>query len=182
MRLAHIVLLGVALAAPLFAQEYIDQQSLDGSVYMAAFSQTDLAQSFQSQTASNASGAAVMTQAGVGGGDTITISLWNLLPNQAGAQQLASGSVSGVAPGQWAEVHWSPVGISDNVTYYLVFTSNTNTMGLAGSVNNPYPYGNVYANAGYMPFPSFDYAFKTYAVPEPTALALLGVGLLLRRR
>ena len=89
--------------------------------YMAAFSQTDLAQSFM-QAGNYISGAAVMTQAGIGGGDTITMAIWTQLPN-AGGSMIASGSVAGTAPGQWAEVHWSPVPITPNTTYYMVFTS-----------------------------------------------------------
>ncbi len=173
----------LAAVAGVQAQEVIDQQQLDGSVYMAAFAQTDLAQSFQSQTAKNISGAAVLTQAGVGNGDNITITVWTGLPN-AGGSPIASGTMNNVQNGQWADVHWSPVNISDNVTYYLVFTSNNNTMGLAGSLVNPYPYGQVYANPGYTPFPQYDYAFKTYTfIPEPASLSMLALaGLVALRR
>ncbi len=178
-----VLVLGLAVVGVSAGRaDLIDQQQLDGSVYMAAFSQTDLAQSFQSQTASNISGASIMTQAGVGGGDVITIAVWDALPN-AGGNMLASGSVGGVTPGSWAEVHWAPVPIVDNTTYYLVFTSDTNTMGIAGALNNPYPFGNVFANAGYNPFPNFDYAFQTFTIPEPAALLLIGLaGLFIRRR
>ncbi len=49
----------------------------------------------------------------------------------------------------------------------------------------------VFANAGYQPFPNFDYTFRTYAqlgegVPEPASLLLVAGGvaaaLLLCRR
>ncbi len=176
-----VVAVAVAALAMAANAHILDQSQTDGSVYMAAFSQTDLAQSFM-QTNNTIDGAAVLTQAGIGGGDIITISLWNLLPN-AGGSMLATGSVSGVTPGQWAEVTWPAVNITPATTYYLVFTSDRNTMGLAGSVNNPYPNGQVYANAGFQPFPAFDYAFKTYYLPEPAALAMFAVaGLLIRRR
>lgn len=55
---------------------------------------------------------------------------------------------------------------------------------MAGDTSNPYTSGQVYANAGFVPFNTFDYAFRTYAddqfgsVPEPGTLALLGLGFL----
>jgi len=173
----------LAVVGAAVGQEIVDQQQLDNSVYMAAFSQGDLAQSFQSQTANNISGAAVQTQAGIGNGDLITIGVWDKLPN-AGGTLLASGTTKPINAGDWAEVHWTPINITDNLTYYLVFTSNANTMGLSGSVNNPYPYGQVYANPGYGGFPSFDYTFKTYTyIPEPATLSLLALaGLVMLRR
>jgi len=42
-----------------------------------------------------------------------------------------------------------------------VFSGNT-TLGVNGDLNNPYHYGWVFANPGYNPFPSYDYAFRTY--------------------
>ncbi len=176
----HRRLFAVSVIAVLMAfavgpvQAYIiDQSQYDGSVYMAAFSQTDLAQSFQ-QANNNIVGGSVLTQANVGGPDDITISLWDRLPN-AGGNMLATGTATNVSAGQWAIVTWPMVNVVPNTTYYLVYTSAHNTMGLAGSVVNPYPRGMVFANPGYNAFPQFDYAFETFAIPEPATLSLLAL-------
>lgn len=136
----------------------IDQNQPDGSVYMAAFSQTCLAQSFQ-QTHDNIAGAGIKLQSGIGSSDNVTIQLWTGLPN-AGGTMLTSASATGTQ-GQWVDVYWTPVTVTPGTTYFLVFTGNT-TLGISGSLSNPYPYGCVYANSGYMQFPSYDYAFRTY--------------------
>lgn len=150
-------LAAVCFVAPAMADQ-IDQNQPDGSVYMAAFAQTDLAQSFK-QTNSDISGAGILLQAGVGGTDNVRISVWDNLPN-AGGNMLAQAQAQGTA-GQWVDVFWSAIPITPATTYYLVFDGNV-TLGIAGSVNNPYPDGMVFANPGYNPFPSFDYAFRTY--------------------
>jgi len=175
--LALLVTAGVAQVA---VADFIDQNQTDGSVYMAAFSQTDLAQSFQ-QSANNISGAGILLQADVGTTDTVTISLWTTLPN-GGGTMLASASASGTA-GEWVDVFWDTVSISAGTTYFLDFSGNS-TLGIAGSLSNPYAGGQVFANAGYGPFPDFDYAFRTYYkdVPAPSALALLGLGGLVATR
>ncbi len=158
-------LLVIALAAAMcsFAvsasAQLIDQNQPSGVTYMAGFSQGDLAQSFM-QTNANISGAGILLQSGIGTSDTVTISLWNLLPNQAGAVMLASASATGTA-GQWVDVFWGLVPIAPATTYYLVFTGNT-TLGIAGDTSNPYAFGQVYANPGYQSWPTFDYAFRTY--------------------
>lgn len=145
------------LAAPASA-DVIDQNQPSGVTYMAAFSQTDLAQSFI-QTADNVSGAGILLQAGAGTSDNVTISLWDALPN-AGGTMLATASATGTA-GEWVDVYWSPVAVTPGVTYYLVFDGNV-TLGIAGDTSNPYPNGHVFANPGYNPFLDFDYAFRTY--------------------
>lgn len=89
----------------------------------------------------------------------MTIQLWTNLPN-AGGTMLAEASATGTA-GNWVDVFWNFVVVTPATTYYLVFTGNT-TLGIAGDTNNPYPYGMVYANAGYTPFANFDYTFRTY--------------------
>lgn len=147
----------LALSVPALA-DTIDQNQPSGPVYMAAFAQTDLAQSFQ-QTNGNCSGAGILLQAGVGTTDNVEIQLWTNLPN-AGGTMLATASAQGTQ-GQWVDVFWSPVTVTPGTTYFLVFTGNT-TLGIAGDTNNPYPNGCVYANPGYQIFPSFDYAFRTY--------------------
>lgn len=145
------------LAFPLLSDE-IDQNQPNGPVYMAAFSQGDLAQSFM-QTNGNISGAGILLQAGVGSSDNVTIQVWDGLPN-AGGIMLADGSDSGTQ-GQWVDVFWDAVLITPMTTYYLVFVGNT-SLGIAGDTSNPYPHGHVFANPGFQPFPNFDYAFRTY--------------------
>lgn len=175
-----VALLAVAGIASAALADVIDQNQPDGSVYMAAFSQTDLAQSFQTQSAPNITGAGILLQSGIGSVDTVIIELWTTLPN-GGGQMLASGSAQGTA-GEWVDVFWNGVNIAPNTTYYLHFTGNS-TLGIAGSVSNPYPFGQVYANAGFQSFPDFDYAFRTWTIPTPGALSVLGIaGLAATRR
>ena len=158
-------LLALALAAaccfatPASSDYVIDQDQPSGPVYMAHFAQTGLAQSFM-HTYPIISGAGILLQAGVGSSDNVTIELWTLLPNQDGAEMLATGSALGTQ-GQWVDVYWDDVIISPMATYYLVFTGNM-TLGIAGDTDNPYPFGCVYANWNYMEFPTFDYAFRTW--------------------
>jgi MYXO-CTERM domain-containing protein len=173
--LTRTVFMAVTLAAAAGVHaDVIDQNQPDNSVYMAGFSQGDLAQSFQTQTQNFISGAGIFLQAGIGDTDNVNISLWDALPN-AGGNMLATGSAKGVQ-GDWVDIFWSPVGISQNTTYFLVFDGNT-SLGIAGSVSNPYPFGDVYANPGYNQFPGFDYTFRTWApIPAPGAAALLGLG------
>lgn len=139
----------------------IDQQALTNNAYMAAFSQTDLAQSFI-PTQNTSCGASILlnpTGANVG---NITIGLYTNLPNLGGTL-LASGTAMGVADGAWANVTWPSVSVTPGVTYYLVFTSSNNAQGITGDINNGYPSGQVYANAGYGSFPTFDYTFKEFS-------------------
>ncbi len=145
---------------PIFSPftDVIDQNQPSGPIYMAGFSQGDLAQSFK-QTNANISGAGILLQASVGTSDNVTIQVWDALPN-GGGTMLAEASAMGTA-GEWVDVFWTAVLITPATTYYLVFVGNT-TLGIAGDTSNPYPDGQVYANPGFQPYPSFDYAFRTY--------------------
>jgi hypothetical protein len=188
MRKLVLFVLVLSLAGACQSAIIVDQSQLDNSSYMANFFQTDLAQSFQ-QTNGNIAGASIFLCCSGSSGD-VTIALWDALPN-AGGSMLASGTKNSAEVGSgWADVFWSPVAIIPNTTYYLVFTSNAD-LGIAGSESDSYPSGQVYANAGYLPFPAYDYTFKTYAevgeaAPEPASLLLVAGGLaaalLIRRR
>lgn len=147
-----------ALATPLTAQTIDVNQPSDVS-FMATFSQPDLAQSFI-PTVSNCSGGGIFTRAGIGSPENVTLSLWDALPT-AGGTQLATATVPGT-PGTWVDAFWPAVSVTPGTTYYLLFTSDLLTMGINGDTGNPYADGQVYANAGYGSFPTFDYTFRTY--------------------
>lgn len=182
MRIAAIALSGaviMGLAAPASAEFFIDQNQPNAYTYMAAFSQTDLAQSFQTQDFDHIAGAGIYLWHYGDPGD-VTIALWDALPNQGGTM-MACGTAVG-SPDTWLDVYWDPVTIAPNTEYFLVFTDANTGMGIAGDTGNPYPYGCVYANSGFSQFPNYDYTFRTWVVPAPGALALMGLAGLVRRR
>ena len=167
----------LALASSVAFADTIDEDAPTNNAFMASFSQSDLAQSFQ-QAASNVSGAGIFLQAGQGSTGAVTISLYDKLPNNGGSL-LAQGSGTGTQ-GSWFDVLWAPISVVANSTYFLVFTGDS-ALGIAGDTANGYARGNVFANEGYGSFSSFDYTFRTYndvgAVPEPETYALMLAGL-----
>lgn len=169
------------VSANVSATPILDQNQPGYDNPMAAFNQTDLAQSFQ-QTHNSISGAGIHMYAGFGTTDTVTIALWDALPNQPGATLLTSASGTATA-GSWFDVFWAPYTVTPGATYYLVFTSANNTMAIDGSTSNPYANGQTFANPGFGSFATFDYTFRTWydgvvsSVPEPSPLGLLGLGM-----
>lgn len=156
---------------------------------MANFQQGGLAQSFM-QANDNIAGAGIYLMADVSSSDTVTISLWDNLPNQAGAKLLAGGTGIGTQD-SWFDVYWTPIAVVPSTTLYLVFSGNS-TLGIGGDEYNPYASGMVFAGTGYEAFAEFDYTFRTFAasaVPEPStciaglsALGMLGLFGLRNRR
>lgn len=178
--LSRLALASALIAPHLHAAPIIDQDQPVVNAAMAAFVQGDLAQSFK-QNASNIAGAGIFLWPGAGTPDSVSISLYDALPNASG-NLLASASATGT-PGAWVDVFWSPVTIAPNSSYFLVFDSPGASLIIAGDDFNSYASGIVYANSGFVAFPDYDYTFRTYAdisasrVPVPGSLALLGLGL-----
>ena len=178
--------IAIVLSGASHATILIDQNQPDFPDYLADFLQYDLTQSFQ-QTNGNIAGAGIRMQQDVGTTDTVTISLWDALPNQGGSNMLASASGAASA-GSFFDVFWSPVAITPGLTYFLEFSSVDGTLGIAGDgFNNPYALGEAYAQldafSNFDSFPDADYTFRTFfddqqnSVPEPATLALFGLGL-----
>jgi len=187
MTLAAAIALGCGAAS---AANVIDQNAPWPEIDMSLFSYGDIAQSFQ-QAAANISGAGIFLAPNWGSTDSVTISLWDKLPNETGANQLAVASGTGTA-GAWFDVFWAPVSITPDTTYYLVFTGNT-TLAISGFVDGytgfaHYTRGNVFSSSGnpaalplFAPRTEYDHAFRTYTsvatVPEPETYAMLLAGL-----
>jgi hypothetical protein len=128
---------------------------------MANISQGGLAQSYV-PTESDAAGAGIMFDGTPTAGLDVDLSLWDGLPN-AGGTMLASGTSQTDGTSSWTDVFWDPVvSVSVGTTYYIVIDGDTALPCIAGSTNDPYPDGNVFAN-NYDPFPTFDYTFRTYS-------------------
>jgi len=157
----------------------IDQSQPIATAAIARFVQGDLAQSFQ-QAHGNIAGAGLFLEPSTYAADTVTISMWDDLPDEGGSL-LASGSAQG-SPGSWCDVYWGPMPVIPDHTMFLVFTSVRNELGVNGSTANPYPRGSAYAGTGYAVWPAYDYAFKTFyddqfvAVPAPGAVLLVALG------
>lgn len=145
------------------AEIIVDQSQLFSGLVLAHFYQGNLAQSFM-QNADNIAGAGtgIKLNGSLGTNDSITISLYNALPN-AGGKLIISGTTNKVTIMGFAEVFWTPTAIIPNTTYFLVFTSTNKDLGIKGIMVNLYKWGYAYANAGFKPFQDFDYTFKTFA-------------------
>jgi hypothetical protein len=153
----------------------VDQSQLSNNACMANFFQTDLAQSFIPALPFSC-GATIGLVSGIGAPGAVTIALWDGLPN-AGGNLLATGTDPAAAPGGFATVNWPAVAVTPGTTYYLLFTADAAGQGLciAGDLNDPYPFGIVFANGGYQPFPDFDYTFEAFGDAVPVELMGLEV-------
>lgn len=146
----------------------VDQNQPVSDMCMAASYLQDLAQSFRTDSSYPTSGAGTYIDASYREG-TANIALWDALPN-AGGSLLAEGtSPVGNASdewttGEWVDVFWEPIALDPARTYYLVLTGSSYSgfFCFGGSLTDTYPFGTVFANEGFLPFPGYDYAFRTW--------------------
>src|SRR5690606_6971084 len=138
----------------------VDINQDQSNTCMATLNQTGIAQSFI-PVSDTAAGAGIWFIDPVTSGQTLTIELYDNLPNNGGVQ-LATGTT--VAPGgeNWIDVFYdTPTGVTIGDTYYIVITGTASAC-MGGTTFNSYPDGNLFANAGYQPFPDWDYTFRIY--------------------
>lgn len=145
--------------------ETISQISVNAP--MAAYSQTDLAQSITA-VSNLISGARLFHASIVQNTDQITISLYDNLPNN-GCVLLSTNSTFGDGINNFVDTCWPVANVLSGNTYYLVFTysGNNPNLGISGDTNNPYSGCQVYANAGFGSFPNFDYTFEVFGSSPP---------------
>lgn len=170
----------LAVAAPA-----IDQSSaVDTAVgAVATFTDGTLAQSFQ-PAFDNVTGAGIFLLLNSTPTGDVTISLFDALPT-AGSTALATATDTGTAD-SWFDVSFAtPVTVTPNTTYFLVFSSSNADFGIGGNMDE-YSRGEAFldnGSGGFFPVSGFDYAFRTFgeispsAVPEPSSLALAGLAL-----
>ena len=138
----------------------IDQEQTI-SAPSVSFLTPDLAQSF-TPSVNQMCGAGIYISSSFGPitvGD-VTISLYDNLPN-AGGVLLASGTEA-ASVGSYVDVMWSCVSVTPGNTYYIVFTCTNGDLVVGAYYSNPYPGGQLYAQAGYLSDPDYDYTFRTY--------------------
>src|SRR5690606_3829556 len=138
----------------------VDINQDQSNTCMAFLNQTGIAQSFTAESSMSA-GAGFWFTSPVTGGETLVVELYDNLPNGGGVL-LASGST--VAPGgdNWVDVFWTtPASTTVGNMYYLVVSGSVSAC-MGGTTFNSYPGGHLYANAGYGPFPDWDYTFRHY--------------------
>ncbi|MBW7840622.1 MAG: T9SS type A sorting domain-containing protein [Chitinophagaceae bacterium] len=129
---------------------------------MANFSQGGLAQSYKPLDSSAAGAGIKLRESSTG--LNVTLSLWDGLPN-AGGTMLTTGTTQTTGD-VWVDVFWDEiVNVTVGDTYYIVIEGDTSLPCIAGSINNPYPDGMVFANA-YGAWPNYDYTFRTYSCGE----------------
>lgn len=142
-------------------QEAVDQNQPSDTTNMAFFSQSDLAQSFQQKLPSLKS-AEIFLRDEVGTQDSVTLSVYDGLPNAGGSLVTRGGTVA--REGEWARVRFPRTWLATDQTYYMVLESGgSGGLAVSGDTLNPYPLGQVFANPGFNPFPDFDYTFRTFS-------------------
>lgn len=178
----------IAAAAPASAQ-VVDQQQ---TAHLAVFGGLGYWQGQSFTAGVNTSAGAAFYLENVGTSGTVTIQLWDMLPDQTGASMLASGTgamtfASGASG--WVDAYWTPVAVTPGQQYFLAIFGS----GAHGATwydgGDPYAGGHAYYNysttnvqSEYTLYRTDDLTFQEYAsatttTPEPGSLALVGTGL-----
>jgi hypothetical protein len=184
-KLSASVFAAVALHLPALAAPIVDQDNTTPGAPFCAVTTTDwCGQSFQ-QANSTISGAGIYLMGSEGARTdpaTLTISIYNGYSGSGLSGLIASGTtaIAGNFFG-FVDVFWTPAAVSAGTQYYMVLASSNNSFA-AFSPTASYASGNALFRGG--DIPNYDLTFRTFAddgaaqaVPEPGALALLGLGL-----
>ena len=184
LKLSASVLAGVALHLPAAAAPILDQNHPVPLAPFCAVRTSDwCGQSFE-QTNSTISGAGIYLMGSEGARTdpaTFTISIYDSYSGAGLSGLVASGStaIAGNFFG-FVDIFWTPAAVRADTQYYLVLASSNNAF--AAFSTTTYANGNALFRGGNNP--NYDLAFRTFAddgamqeVPEPGALALLGLGL-----
>jgi hypothetical protein len=182
-KLSASVFAAVALHLPALAAPIVDQNHPVPVAPFCAVTTTDwCGQSFQ-QTNSTISGAGIYLMGSEGGRTdpaTLTISIYDGYGGSGLSGLVASGTtaIDGNFFG-FVDVFWTPAAVSAGTQYYMVLASSNNSF--ASFSTSTYANGNALFRGG--DISNYDLTFRTFAddgaaqaVPEPGALALLGLG------
>lgn len=162
------------------ANPIVDQLNAgtDGSI---SFGGDYLWQSFR-QSADNISGAGILLYSNSSNGPRVlSIGVFSANPSISPGSLLATGTVSATV-GNWADVFWSPVNLTQGATYYLgvlPISPLNSDFQLYFTINDKYANGLM--GFGSSPVaPGYDLTFRTYSsVPENAAtLTLVGLALI----
>ena len=184
LKLSASVLAAVVLHLPAVAAPILDQNHPVPLAPFCAVTTTDwCGQSFQ-QTNSTISGAGIYLMGSEGSRTdpaTLTISVYDSYGPSGLSGLIGSGStaIAGNFFG-FVDVFWTPAAVSAGSQYYMVLASSNNAF--ASYSTGTYANGTALFRGGN--YTNYDLTFRTYAddaapaeVPEPGALAMLGLGL-----
>ncbi len=158
----------VATTAALHAQ-VVDQQQTAGTGCLLGLWNEDLAQSFK-PTTTVCVGGGFLIATDLAPDEVVTISLWDEIPSFFGTP-LATGTAV-ASSGGWVDVFWAGVPVTPGAEYFLQLDGSTNVQCVTGLTSDPYDRGQAYGLPGFVPFPQWDYAFRTFTEGSPTLQVL----------
>jgi hypothetical protein len=183
-KLAAFALAAATVQLPAAAAPILDQDHPAPGAPFCVVTITDwCGQSFR-QTNTNISGTSIYLMGSEGGrteNGTLTISVYDSYGAAGLSGLVGSGSttITGNFVG-FVDVFWAPAAVSTGTQYYMVVASTNNAFAAFSTAT--YANGNALFRGADQN--SYDLAFRTFAddsaaqaVPEPGAMALMGLGL-----